>query len=78
LTERTDKERAMHRATNWKVLAVVVALTLVAAAICLVIGDTNLASVLIVGAVLEGGVYAILLAVASVIRKRHDSRVIGS
>jgi hypothetical protein len=68
----------MNRATNWKVLAVVVALTLLAAAVCVVVGNRDLASVLIVGAVLEGGAYAILLSVASVRRKRHESRVVSS
>ena len=64
----------MMRTSEWKSLALLVGVTLLAAAACLLSGNTDLATVFIVGAVLEGGTYAIVLAVASLRRKRQAFR----
>jgi hypothetical protein len=68
----------MMRISTWKSLSLAVGVTLLAAAIFWVSGDTNLASAFIVCAVLEGGAYAILLAVASVRRKRQATQIVNS
>jgi len=64
----------MNRVATWKALAIAVGSLLATAAICIAIGNTSLASALIVVAVIEGAVHAVYIAVVSARRGRHESR----
>jgi hypothetical protein len=57
---------------TWKGLVVAVVLLLAVAGIFIVMGDTNLASALIVVAVVEGIAHAILITVVSARRRRYE------
>lgn len=61
----------MNRVFTWKVLGVAVGLALSAGVICLVAGNTGMASALFVVAVLEGMVGA---GVVAVVRARHKGK----
>jgi hypothetical protein len=61
----------MNRVFTWKVLGVAVGLVLSAGVICLVTGNTGMASALFVVAVLEGMVGA---GVVGVVRARHKGK----
>ena len=64
----------MNRVFTWEGLAVGVGLVLVAAFICLISGNTDMASALIVVAVVEGAFHAVLVGFVSSRSKRHESR----
>jgi hypothetical protein len=64
----------MNRILTWKSLAVGVGLVLAAAFICLISGNTDMASALIVVAVVEGAFHAVLVGFVSSKNKRHVPR----
>ena len=64
----------MNRILTWKSLAVGVGLVLAAAFICLISGNTDMASALIVVAVVEGAFHAVLVVFVSSKNKRHVPR----
>ena len=64
----------MSRVLTWKGLVIAVGLLLVVALICVLSGNTGMATVLIIGAVVEGGFHAILVGFASAKRRRHESQ----
>lgn len=66
----------MTHLLTWKSLAVGVGLILAAAFICLISGNTDMASALIVVAVVEGAFHAVLVGFVSSRSKRHESRAI--
>jgi hypothetical protein len=55
----------MSRVFTWKVLSIAVGLVLAAAVICLIIGNTEMASALFVVATLEGAVGAAVVGIVS-------------
>lgn len=63
----------MSRSANWKGLAIVFGLILAAAAVCMAIGNTNLAAALIVVAILEGAAHALFIAYSSAKSGRSSS-----
>jgi uncharacterized membrane protein len=64
----------MNRIFTWKSLAVGVGLVLAAAFICLIGGNTDMASALIVVAVVEGAFHAVLVGFVSSKSNRHVPR----
>ena len=64
----------MNRVFTWKGLAIGVGLVLAAAFICLISGNTDMASALIVVAVVEGALHAVLVGFVSSKSKRHVPR----
>lgn len=62
----------MDRVFTWKALGIAVGLVLIAASICIVTGNTGMGSALIVVAVVEGALHAILVAFAAAKRRRHE------
>jgi hypothetical protein len=64
----------MNRIYTWKSLAIGVGLLLAAAFICMIRGNTDMASVLIVVAVVEGAFHAVLVGFVSSKSKRHVPR----
>lgn len=64
----------MYRFLTWKSLALGVGLILAAAVICLVSGNEDMATVLIVVAVVEGAIHAILVGFVSLRSKRPEPR----
>ena len=64
----------MNRIFTWKSLAVGVGLVLAAAFICLISGNTGMASALIVVAVVEGAFHAVLVGFASSKSNRQARR----
>jgi uncharacterized membrane protein len=65
----------MNRIFTWKSLTIGVGLVLAAAFICLISGNTNMASALIVVAVVEGAFHAVFVGFSSSKSKRHVPRV---
>jgi len=61
----------MNRVFTWRSLAIGVGLVLAAAFICLIGGNTDMASALIVVAVVEGAFHAVLVGFVSSKSKRH-------
>ena len=55
----------MSRVFTWKVLSIAVGLVLAAAVICLIAGNTDMASALFVVAALEGAVGAVVVGIVS-------------
>jgi hypothetical protein len=66
----------MSRVATWKGLAIAVVLLLAVAGVCIVMGNTDFASALIVLAVIEGTAHAILVTVISARRRRHESQTV--
>ena len=64
----------MNRVFTWKSLAIGVGLVLAAAFICLFGGNTDMASALIVVAVVEGAFHAVFVGFVSSKSKRHVPR----
>lgn len=64
----------MSRVFTWKALGIAVGLVLVAAFICMVGGNTDMGSALIVVAAVEGALHAALIGLATAKRRRHESR----
>ena len=64
----------MNRVFTWKSLAIGVGLVLAAAFICLISGNTDMASALIVVAVVGGTFHAVLVGFVSSKSKRHVPR----
>ncbi len=65
----------MSRVFTWKVLGITVGLWLAAAVICLIAGNTDMASALFVVAALEGAAGAVAVGVASGRQKASHSTV---
>jgi hypothetical protein len=61
----------MNRVFTWKSLAIGVGLIFAAAFICLISGNADMASALIVVAVVEGTFHAVLVGFVSSKNKRH-------
>lgn len=64
----------MNRLLTWKSLAIGVGLVLAAAFICLIGGNTDMASALIVVAVVEGAFHAVVVGFVSSESKRRALR----
>lgn len=64
----------MNRVFTWKSLAIGVGLVLAVAFLCLISGNTDMASALIVVAVVEGVFHAALVGFVSSKSKRHAPR----
>lgn len=63
----------MNRVVSWNGLAIAIGLLLAVAVICIAIGNTGLAAALIVVAVVEGSIHALVITAVSARRRRCDS-----
>ena len=66
----------MNRVFTWRSLAIGVGLVLAAAFICLISGNTGMASALMVVGVVEGAFHAVLVGFLASKSKRHVPRAI--